>query len=98
MTEEQDNAAEPEKVEERTRKVKHTRKRELEDVRAILATQSGRRFYWRYLSECGVFRSSFTGDTGTYYNEGMRNVGLKLLADMNEADPDAYALMQKEAQ
>lgn len=66
------------------------RRRELADVALVLSSIEGRRHYWRMLTTCGIFMSSFTGNNTTFYNEGMRNIGLILLADMNEADPEAY--------
>lgn len=92
------NAADEEQVQERTRKEKRGRELELEDMAALLATKGGRRVIWRYLTACGVFRTSFDGSSRTYFAEGMRNVGLMLLADINEADPQAYVTMLKESQ
>lgn len=90
------NAADEAQVKERKSKAKFKRSEELRDVREVLQTPCGRRFIWRYLVDCGVFRTSFTGNSHTYFNEGMRNVGLKLLADINEAAPEAYLQMIKE--
>lgn len=63
----------------------------------ILKTEKGRALYWHLLCECGVFSSSFTGDNYTFFREGERNVGLKLLGLLNEVSPDAYVLMMKES-
>lgn len=71
---------------------------ELEDLRSVLQSPAGRRFVWRYLTIGGVFQSSFTGDNATFFNEGRRDIGLKLMADVMEADPDAYVRMAKEHQ
>lgn len=84
------NAADPEQVKEAADKEKFKREHEIDDVRYILASQQGRRFIWKYLDFCGVFRTSFTGNSETFFKEGIRNVGLKILADLNEADPMAY--------
>lgn len=73
------------------------RRRELADVAFILSTAEGRRFYWRFISRCGVFKSSMTGNNTTFYNEGERNIGLIMMADMNEADPTAYLKMMTES-
>lgn len=72
------------------------RERALSDVREILALPSGRRLFWKYLTECGIFKSSFTGNNTTFFNEGKREVGLRLLNDMTEAVPEAFLLMQQE--
>lgn len=73
------------------------RQKEVDDVRKILKTPEGRRFVWRQLSLCGIFRSSWNLNSNqTSFSEGQRNVGLGLLVDVNEADPTAYAKMQSE--
>lgn len=68
------------------------RRNELADVMWVLSTLQGRRFYWRLLARCGIFRTSFVGNERdrTAFNEGERNVGLGLLTDMNDADVTAY--------
>ena len=63
----------------------------------ILSSYEGRSFYWRLLSRCGIFRTSFTGDNTTFFNEGMRQVGLWALEELFSASPEAFLLMQKEA-
>ena len=52
---------------------------------------------WWLLERCGVFRSSFTGDAATFFNEGIRNVGLMVIADINALCPDQFATMMTEA-
>lgn len=73
------------------------RDRELSDIRWIISSPEGRRFYWRILSDAGVFRSSFSGDSNiTMYNEGRRTIGLDLLGDLLSAKPSAFSQMQDE--
>jgi hypothetical protein len=38
----------------------------------------------------------FTGNSHTFYNLGMRSIGLSILRDAKDADPDAYAEIIKE--
>lgn len=90
------NAADERQVKGAKIKEKNQRLQELDDVKNILSSQVGRRFFWRYLGECGVFQSSFTGSSETFFREGSRNIGLKLLADLNDADPSVYSVMLKE--
>lgn len=85
-----------EKVKKIEEKVKRGRERELDDLNDILKTKHGRRFVWRYLEMCKVFNECMTGNNWTFYNEGQRNIGLRLFADVMESDPDAFALMSKE--
>ena len=65
--------------------------------RSVMATVEGRRWTWWLLDRCGVFRTSFTGDATTYFNEGTRNVGLMVIADINALCPEQFATMMTEA-
>lgn len=90
------NAADKKQVASAELKEKDREKQALDDVKFILSTTQGRRFIWRLISLCGVYRSSFTGNSTTFFNEGGRNIGLQLVADIHNVDPDAYASMIKE--
>jgi hypothetical protein len=91
------NAADPDQVRAASKKEKNSRELELTDFAHVMSTPQGRRFIWRLLDETGFQKSSFTGNSATFFNEGMRNVGLKIWADMNEACPDRYIEMLSEA-
>ena len=65
--------------------------------RSLMATAEGRRWVWWLLERCGVFRCSFTGDNATFFNEGTRNVGLMVIADIHELCPAQFATMMTEA-
>lgn len=52
---------------------------------------------WKLLAETGLYKTSFTGNSETFFREGARNVGLKLMAQIHELTPDAYGLMLKES-
>lgn len=90
------NAADPKQVKEAKVSEKEARKQELQDINAILTTVGGRRFFYRYLVACHVFETSMTGSAYTYFNEGERNVGLRLMADLNDANPEAYSQIIRE--
>lgn len=67
------------------------------DMEWVLSDERGRRFVWWLLEEAGVYNSSFDGTTeGTVYNEGNRNMGLKVLARIHETSPEKYLQMIKE--
>jgi hypothetical protein len=91
------NAADEEIVKTRKRKEESVRDRELHDLRTVMASLEGRRFIWRLLDRAGVFRTSFTGNSTTFFNEGQRNMGLIVLADVHEACADTYIQMMTEA-
>jgi len=65
-------------------------------IEAALSTRDGREWMYDKLSRCHIYHTSFVvGDAlSTAYQEGERNIGLLLLA---EIPPDVYALMLKEA-
>lgn len=90
------NAADEDQVKGRKRKDRRIRERELADIKAIMTTQEGRRYMWRMLDKAGIYRSSFTGNSSTFFNEGQRNIGLIILADINESCPDLYLTMIEE--
>jgi hypothetical protein len=92
----QTNAANPAKVKEAGDREKLLKKQETEDLKAVLSSVAGRRFLHRQLSVCGIYRTSMTGTVYTYYNEGARQVGLNLMAEIEEADIEAYALLVRE--
>lgn len=69
---------------------------EAADFKWLMSDKRGRRIVWRLLEQTGVFRSSFTGNSETFFREGARNVGLKVLADLHEHAPEAYVLLLEE--
>lgn len=74
------------------------RRREIRDFRKLLRQPEFRRFCWRKLAETGIFRASFNLNTKLEdFQEGRRDIGLALLLELNEADGNAFAQMQREA-
>lgn len=92
------NAADPKEVKSSEKKERRTRLQELQDLNWVLSTSKGRRFYWRLMEFCETMRLSYTrGDTHeTAFRQGMANVGHKLLADMMDANKEAYMLAREE--
>jgi hypothetical protein len=72
------------------------RDQEKADFAWIMSDRRGRRFMWHMLEVTGVYRTSFTGNSTTFFNEGQRNVGLKLISDIHEFAPDSYTTMLEE--
>jgi hypothetical protein len=74
------------------------RREELDDIKSVAGTRSGRRFLWRLLAMANVFSESFNPDPyTTAYNEGRRIVGLTVLNDLMEAAPEKFISMQRGA-
>lgn len=98
MTNERINTADEENVEQAKKKVKRGRDLEIEELRDVLATRSGRRVLMRYMTQAGLMTPSFTGSSNqTCFNEGSRAVAVRIHDDINEANPDAFILMLKES-
>lgn len=97
MSKQPHNAANPKHVADAQARATERRRLELADMKQLLGTPHGRRIAWRWLDKAGVYRTSFTGNSSTFFNEGQRNMGLLLLADIHEACPEQYAVMLEEA-
>lgn len=88
------NAASKKQVQSAEKQEKADKAQYRSDVRAVLSLRAGRNWIWHYLESCHIFTSSY-GDA-MEFKEGERNIGLQMLADINEHDPAAYLLMLKE--
>lgn len=78
------------------RSAKIKRDQEIADFKWLVESKQGRRFLWRLLEKTGVYRSSFTGSSETFFLEGQRNIGLLLVSELNAICPDVYSTMLKE--
>jgi hypothetical protein len=76
------------KQKELQEKRKRKREQELEDLKKVLKTPEGERVLWRIIKKTKFLDSSWTGNSTTFFNEGMREVGRILLAEITEAAPD----------
>ena len=75
---------------------KRIKEREVEDLKKLLSMPEGRRYIWRLMSSAGVFRTSFTGNSTTFFNEGKREIGLMVISEVMAASPSAFTQMQNE--
>jgi len=92
------NASDKVQVEKARKIIGSRRDREIEEIKQVLSTISGRKTLWRYMEKTGVFRTSFsTSAHQMAFLEGQRNIGLMILTDIKEADPDKYITMMLEA-
>lgn len=80
-------------VAERGESLAKEQERRAAGLRYILADRRGRDWLWSLLEGCRLYESSFTGDERTVFNEGMRNVGLKVLDEITATAPDALVTM-----
>lgn len=73
------------------------RRRNKNDLAAILALPEGRRFVHRLLVESKVFNSTFNNNTNVMcFNEGQRDIGLLFLNEVMDAKGSALMQMQNE--
>ena len=77
---------------------KQLKKRNISDLQSVLKTVQGRRLMWRILQACRVHQHSFVpGDsTATAFHCGQQSIGLFLLAEIEDAAPNAYTQMRGE--
>lgn len=65
-------------------------------LRWVMSQPQGRLFIWTLADMCGESRTSFTGNSGTFFNEGQRNVWLRLKADILDHAGERFWEMVKE--
>lgn len=80
-------------------KQKRERDQELEDIRLLLKSTWGHRFFRRILSEGKVFSSTFSTDhASASFLEGHRNLALKFFSDVVEACPEKIPSLMVEGE
>jgi len=78
------------KTEKEERAFKMERQRLLGEIRELAKTKYGKSFLWEVLSMCGLYTTTFTGNSQGAFLEGRRSVGLDVLALLEEADKNIY--------
>lgn len=58
------------------------------DYRAVMNTPEGQRLLRHIVGHCGIYNQSFTGNSETFFREGKRNIGLKILKEVEVYVPD----------
>lgn len=91
------NAGDATQVGERKVGARNAQAERVAGLGSLLSSKQGRAWYWHLLSECGVFVTSFTGNSATFFNEGKRQIGLTLIGELTREFPDYYVTMMKEA-
>ena len=67
------------------------------DIKWLVSSPRGRRVVWWMLDKAGVNRTSFNNSGSVMaFNEGQRNMGLMLQAQVIELAPEAYMTMLEE--
>jgi len=71
-------------------------KQDIDDFLWLMRNKQGRRFMWRLLTWTHIFKSSFTGNSETFFREGERNIGVRLMDEIHSNCPELYSTMVKE--
>jgi hypothetical protein len=66
------------------------------DIREVAGTPQGRRLLWWILEQSNLYSPSFTGNSHTFFNEGRRDIGLRILSKITEAEPELYPRLMME--
>lgn len=91
------NAADPEQVKAAKRKERFNREDELNDIRFLLTLPQFRKFIWRMITYCNVFASIWRPSAEIHHLSGKQDVGHFILAEVVEANEDAFLQMMKES-
>ena len=84
-------------IEEQEIKAKIIRDRELNDIRAVLSTNAGRRFVWKLLERCKAFGSIYDSDSKFMaYLSGQQDLGHYIMAEITETDENLLFKLMKE--
>ena len=73
------------------------RETEIDDIRWLMSSRRGRRIVWRLLDLSGPFRLSFDPNAiKMAFNEGNRNLGNQIFAEVMSICPEQYPVMVAE--
>lgn len=91
------NAADRKSIRKAEKTARLADRQRAEVIASIMSTTFGRQWIWDLLSQSHIFAATFTPDPlQTAFNEGERNVGLRLLSDIMTHCPGQYLQAQRE--
>ena len=97
MSNDQPNATNKKQLKRAQARENFEYKTKFKDYIEILDTAPGRRILWDLMDEAGIYQTSFTGNNTTFLNEGRRQIGLIIMANITQAKPEAILQMMLEA-
>ena len=71
--------------------------RDKTELQALLKRKDARFLIWRVLEQCGVYHTNVHIDARAQIQEGRRSIGLWLLEQVLQAEPNSYTLIRAEA-
>lgn len=69
---------------------------EANDIKWLMDQKQGRRIVRRLLAEAGIHRTSFTGNSETFFREGKRSFGLFIESEVTRHAPENFIVMLQE--
>lgn len=78
------------------REIKNKLETRKNDLKKVLQTPEGRRFFWSVLCECKVYELPPMNTEAVFFYEGKRSIGVSLIARLNQVDPELYFEIAKE--
>ena len=86
-----------EEQDQRIEELKARRQAEADsDLQKIVETEEGRRFLWRMIGDCDCFSPITITNASMYLIQGQKNVGLRLMADIERVSTNAFMTMMIE--
>jgi hypothetical protein len=93
------NAGDAQQVAKARGKAKVREHQKQSGLRKLMSDPEGRVWMWELLSLCGIYHSGFSSDAlAMAFNEGRRDIGLRITAEINRLNPEFYARMTAENQ
>lgn len=93
-----DNASDPQQVEQGKRTERMAQKDQDARWGRLLDSYDGRAVLWEVMGWSQPYRTTFVADPyRTAFNEGERNMSLRVLQRVSTLAPKAYQMMQQEA-
>lgn len=83
-----ENSASPKEVREARKRARFSKRAKSDAWGALIDSEHGAFVLWEILNFAGVYRGGFTAERA-HFNEGQRNVGLYVIAQMEAARPNA---------
>ena len=69
----------------------------INDLAEIVKTEAGRRWVYSILERCHVFHPVMTGNSYTFFYDGMRQIGLMIIEELAGVDRDLFGKMFAES-
>jgi hypothetical protein len=72
--------------------------RRLGTLRDVLTNEAARRYLWWLVEQSHVFETTYSSDASwAAFREGERNLGLRIMSDLQALGPECLTVLMKEA-